>query len=341
MAEVEKNEVIAPKVSILVPIYKVEKYLQRCIDSVLAQTFSDWEMILVDDGSPDKCPEICDNAAVKDRRITVVHKTNGGLISARKAGVQRAKGEYYMFLDSDDWLQPNAIEKLYAQMKEGYDMVRGGAQRVTPNGTILPLESYQIVSGVVDGTEQFLIDMYVGNVAPYLWGALYKASLFEESVFDDSIKAHISLGEDKVTNLIVGLKIRRVLYVKDVIYNYFYNPSSIMSTKAVSSSYGKRLEDLLADKVFCHYPSLQEWQQAKFASYCFRNCFVPDLGFSGEYTHYAPFLKDKRYADKIKQCIEPKFLLFAKWECLFKAYSALYRWVYRILKDNNKKERLT
>ena len=114
-----------------------------------------------------------------------------------------------------------------------------------------------------------------------------------------------------------------------------------MSTKAVSSSYGKRLEDLLADKVFCHYPSLLEWQQAKFASYCFRNCFVPALGFSIEYAHYAPFLKDKRYVDKIKQCIEPKFLLFAKWECLFKAYSALYRWVYRILKDNNKKERLT
>lgn len=285
---------------------------------------------------PDKCPEICDTAADKDRRITVVHKPNGGLISARKAGVQRAKGKYYMFLDSDDWLQPNAIETLYTHMEDGYDMVRGGAQRVTPDGSVLPLESYQIEEGVVDGTEQFLIDMYVGKVAPYLWGALYKASLFDDSVFDDSIKAQISLGEDKVTNLIAGLRIRRALYVKDVIYNYFYNPSSIMSTKAVSSSYGKRLEDLLADKVFCHCQSLLEWQQAKFASYCFRNCFVPSLGFSDEYAHYAPFLKDERYADKIRQCIEPKFLLFAKWERLFRAYSALYRWGYRIMKGNAK-----
>ena len=92
----------SPLISVLVPVYKVEAYLQRCIDSVLAQDFMDWEMILVDDGSPDRCPEICDEAAKKDVRIRVVHKENGGLLSARKAGVQIARGDYFVFWDSDD-----------------------------------------------------------------------------------------------------------------------------------------------------------------------------------------------------------------------------------------------
>ena len=92
-----------PKVSILVPIYNVEKYLPRCIESVLSQDFRDYELILVDDGSPDQCPQICDEYAKKDSRIKVVHKQNGGLVSARLAGFMEARGEYLVFLDSDDY----------------------------------------------------------------------------------------------------------------------------------------------------------------------------------------------------------------------------------------------
>ena len=88
-----------PKVSVLVPVYKVEPYLQRCIDSVLSQDFTDYELILVDDGSPDRCPEICDQNAAKDERIKVVHKENGGLVSARLAGFKEARAEYLIFLD--------------------------------------------------------------------------------------------------------------------------------------------------------------------------------------------------------------------------------------------------
>lgn len=96
--------------SVIVPIYNVQKYLNRCIDSVLAQTFADYELILVDDGSPDECPAICDEYAAKDTRIQVIHKQNGGLVSARQAGIRVATGEYVIHLDGDDALLPGALE---------------------------------------------------------------------------------------------------------------------------------------------------------------------------------------------------------------------------------------
>ena len=95
--------------SVIVPIYKVEKYLKRCIESVLSQTCTDFELILVDDGSPDKCGEICEQYALKDNRIKVVHKENGGLSDARNAGIDVASCKYIYFIDSDDWISPNSI----------------------------------------------------------------------------------------------------------------------------------------------------------------------------------------------------------------------------------------
>ena len=99
-----------PKVSIIIPVYKVEEYLIRCVESVTKQTYSNIEVILVDDGSPDRCPELCDELALKDTRIVVVHKPNGGLSTARNAGLDVAKGDFICFVDSDDWIRNDAIE---------------------------------------------------------------------------------------------------------------------------------------------------------------------------------------------------------------------------------------
>ena len=101
-----------PLVSIIVPIYKVESYLRRCLDSVVSQTYTNLEIILVDDGSPDGCPQICDEYASKDSRIIVIHKENGGLSDARNVGLDICKGEYISFVDSDDWINNHYIEKL-------------------------------------------------------------------------------------------------------------------------------------------------------------------------------------------------------------------------------------
>ena len=104
--------------SVIVPVYKVEDYLPNCIESILGQTFSDFELILVDDGSPDNCPKICDSYMEKDQRIKVVHKENGGLASARRAGIKVAQGEYVFNLDSDDLIENDTLECAYKIIKD-------------------------------------------------------------------------------------------------------------------------------------------------------------------------------------------------------------------------------
>ena len=113
-----------PKVSVIVPVYKAEKYINRCIDSILAQTFTDWELLLIDDGSPDRSGEICDEYAENDPRIRVFHKANGGVSSARQMGQEEAVGEYTIHADPDDWVEPTMLEELYAKaVADDADMV--------------------------------------------------------------------------------------------------------------------------------------------------------------------------------------------------------------------------
>lgn len=116
-----------PAVSVIVPVYKVEKYLRACIDSILAQTFTDFELILVDDGSPDNCGAICDEYRSRDERIIVIHKENGGVTAARRDGVDRSRGEWVMFVDSDDKLYEDALSSLLPFTKSiDVDLVEGG-----------------------------------------------------------------------------------------------------------------------------------------------------------------------------------------------------------------------
>ncbi len=111
-----------PAVSVIVPVYKVEPYLRRCVDSILAQTFTDFELILVDDGSPDNCGAICDEYAEKDSRVKVIHKKNGGVSSARNMGLDAARGEYIYFCDGDDYIEKELLADA-VQAMSGYDMV--------------------------------------------------------------------------------------------------------------------------------------------------------------------------------------------------------------------------
>lgn len=122
-------------ISVIVPVYKVENYLARCVDSILAQTFSDFELWLVDDGSPDCCPEICDAYAAQDARVRVIHKENGGLSSARNAALDRMNGQYVCFVDSDDYIPVDALQSLYEALTEtGADVAVGNMQSVDEQG---------------------------------------------------------------------------------------------------------------------------------------------------------------------------------------------------------------
>lgn len=140
---------LPPKISIIVPVYKVEQYLPKCIESILAQTFQDWELLLVDDGSPDTSGKICDGYALKDSRIKVFHKVNGGVSSARNLGIDNAKGEWITFIDSDDYIQPSFLEGLYAPIAQGeeVDFVHGGCVNVINEEFVSINQSYDYYVG--------------------------------------------------------------------------------------------------------------------------------------------------------------------------------------------------
>lgn len=128
--------ILTPLISIIVPVYNVEKYLYRCIDSILKQTYENFELILIDDGSPDMCPSICDFCAQTDSRIKCIHKLNGGVSSARNVGIDIAKGDYVVFVDSDDWIEDNYLEKLIPYLP-GKDMLFYGASVLNSEGDLL------------------------------------------------------------------------------------------------------------------------------------------------------------------------------------------------------------
>ena len=132
--------------TVIVPVYKVEKYLENCVDSILKQTFTDFEVILVDDGSPDNCPQICDAFKEKDPRVRVIHKPNGGLVSARNAGIAAAQGDFITYVDGDDWIKPNLLQFVHDRMAESavpVDMVIFAAEKVYSDHTEVSLNGLE------------------------------------------------------------------------------------------------------------------------------------------------------------------------------------------------------
>ena len=134
-----------PKISVIVPVYNVEKYLHECVDSILTQTFTDFELILVDDGSPDNCPVICDEYASKDKRIKVIHKENGGGAQSRNVGLDCSRGAYIGFVDSDDHILPDMYEKMFCRIEEEQaDIACCGLHHIYEDGNLHILKTSHI-----------------------------------------------------------------------------------------------------------------------------------------------------------------------------------------------------
>lgn len=180
-----------PKISIIVPVYDAEKYLHRCLDSILSQAFTDWECVLVDDGSKDRSGTICDEYAQKDNRIKVIHKENGGVSSARQAGLEAVKGEFVIHADSDDWLAPNMLEELVThQNKTGADFIVFDFFRVTNGQQLRICQRPQALDNV-----QVLKDIISGHLYACCWNKLVRRSLIVK--YGASFPQGINLGEDK------------------------------------------------------------------------------------------------------------------------------------------------
>ena len=170
------------EISVIVPIYRVEKFLPQCIESILNQTFTDFELILVDDGSPDRCPAICDEAAERDARVRVIHQANQGLSAARNAGIEIARGAWLSFVDADDFVAPNFLEALHdAAVRAGADCAVCGICLTDDTGKVIePSLPIEVESGVRTGLSVLETIREKSNM-PYVvaWNKLCRRAVFE------------------------------------------------------------------------------------------------------------------------------------------------------------------
>ena len=214
------------KFSIMTPVYKVEQYLPECIESVLDQTYGNFEFILVDDGSPDRSGEICDEYAKKDSRISVFHKPNGGLMHTRRYALERAQGDYYVFLDSDDYLSLDTLETLNRYISEtGADCVIYGFEWLRPEGTVhvqcAPCDCGRVIS---DRRELYNI-IFNNDSYNSLCRKCVRASCFDGR--DHSASYHIKNGEDCVQTIEIIENARSVVFIPELLYRSRYNSTSI------------------------------------------------------------------------------------------------------------------
>lgn len=220
-----------PKVSVIVPIYKVEKYLRTGVESILAQTYKDYEIILVDDGSPDSCGQICDEYAEKYENIRVVHKENGGLSSARNAGLDVAKGKYVYFFDPDDRISPLLLEKCVERIEnDGSDAVRFGYYctgdweefkvGITANN------SFEICD-TGENKHRFIVDKIFKNSYFSAWGYLYSGEIIKKNAlrFADNNKI---FAEDMYFICQFVLYANKISFMDEMLYYYYIREDSIM-----------------------------------------------------------------------------------------------------------------
>lgn len=221
----ERTESGKPEISIIVPVYQVEKYLNECIDSILAQTFTDFELILVDDGSPDNCPALCDAAAKRDSRVRVIHKQNGGVSTARNAGLDAAQGNWIAFVDSDDTVEPEYLEKMHkAVLETGADFAICSSQCIDENGKTLAGGEHRLLNEFLP-QEEVLRRMVVSDFQ-VPWNKLYRRKLLENLRYPEN-KAF----EDTCLMPVIYARAASACGVWDFLYNYRIVTGSAMHRK--------------------------------------------------------------------------------------------------------------
>lgn len=221
------------KISIIVPVYNVEKYLSRCVDSILAQSFTDFELILVDDGSPDNCPQICDEYAVKDSRIRVIHKKNGGVSAARNSGLEIVQGEYVTFCDSDDYVTEDWLQKMYETIiKTDADCVGIQYTKVNDNGELLSKSTFKIkewnFSSCKDNVEYIVNELFREDCGWELCFNLYKASIIKKHNIK-ICETCSNFAEDLNFTLKYSLHCKKMINLKDYCYFYVQHEGSMMN----------------------------------------------------------------------------------------------------------------
>lgn len=222
-----KTRMERKKISIIVPIYKVELYLERCVNSLINQTYKNIEIILVDDGSPDQCPQMCDNYAKIDSRTKVIHKKNGGLSDARNAGLRIATGEYVMYVDSDDYIEEDSCEKLIESVTGDIDVVVGACKEIGPLGIAFQQHTNLEEEKIYEAKEYVLLSIEKNEWYAPAWLNLYRRGF----LIDNNLYYKVGYYFEDVEMLPrLFLKNPTVKYVNYPFYNYVIREDSIMTS---------------------------------------------------------------------------------------------------------------
>ena len=249
-----------PLVSIIIPVYQVEKYLDKCIASVVGQTYQNLQIILIDDGSTDRSPAICDNWKEQDPRITVIHQPNGGLSQARNAGLKIATGEFVGFVDSDDWIEPLMIETLLSALQvTDADIAVGGFEGFAEDSKSIPYAKAKSTKRRLYSTEEALKRLLLlrGFIRNFVWNKLYRRTVLSGVAFPEG-----RLYEDVTWTAQVIGNAKTVVCVDQIFYHYLYRPDSLSHD---DRQFVRRLQDELElteqrlDYIHRHYPSLDKF----------------------------------------------------------------------------------
>lgn len=259
-----------PLFSVIVPIFGVEKYLPQCINSILRQTFQDFELILVDDGSKDSCPKICDDFAKNDSRIQVIHKENGGLVTARQAGVELAKGKYIACIDGDDWISSDYLSLFAEAINDtGADVVCSGAvwwwNNTNKKNVIFPL-----TSGLYDKARiekeifPWLIEDKNGRYFPNsLWAKVFALKIYKQQ--QQLVNTFVQIGEDSACVKPCIYYANKLMVLSDCNYYYRQIQSSMTKKKKV---FGWNGPEIIAQ----HFEQTIPMNEVDFQQQVYRNC---------------------------------------------------------------------
>jgi len=216
---------MTPIISIIIPIFNAEKYLQRCIDSIIKQTFKNFELLLINDGSTDKSDILCDEFALKDNRIKVIHKINTGVSDTRNIGIINSTGKWITFIDADDWIEPSFLDTLYNHTKLS-DIGVCVCDCIATNGE-KELNSYIKIDNGIYTSKEYLRKLLLGQGVRFeLWAKLYRKDLLDNIKSDTTLK----IGEDYLMLVELCYKNNcKIHVINKKLYNYYINPNSVMN----------------------------------------------------------------------------------------------------------------
>ena len=274
------------KISIVIPVYKVEKYLRQCLDSVVGQTYKNLEIIVVDDGSPDNCGAICDEYAQKDERVQVIHKENGGLCAARNDGIARATGDWIAFVDSDDWCEPDMYEQAVNALEDGVDILMFSSfSNIGDRQVVIPAFAQEFTtedSALIKHMQVAMINQHYtpleSRFAPGCpWNRLFRASLIRDHAI--TYPTEVRAGEDGIFNLQVFQFTKKIKFIDVPLYHYRYNENSITNKYTPDRP---EIDHRLFEELFAigrKYGLSEEYFQAlndmivDYTAQCGRRCF--------------------------------------------------------------------